>query len=275
MIMNEGTTFGIAESEKILSAKNEIQRIIDRYDLFNGGILGRNISYPEESCVFAGGFFASSILDEEYNDIDMFILKDNRGFFKDLVSQSNAARSSSISGAYAEPLSPTVFGMDSFRNDRWIFRNNEKSYNYLNNDKVVYTAFDNVTRVQYILTKYNTREELLADFDMVHCTVSYVHGKEKKLYITRNAFDCIRKRTIREHNKESFRKIKAARLQKLTAKGWTRNDPINPVFRRTPLTAPHKSKIEKDIYAISTPSIKKIHEIYENNLTTPWDLQTK
>ena len=62
----------------ISKAKMGLQALIDRYDIFNNLVLVTNPNkYLEENCIFAGGYFASQILDSPLNDIDLFILNNN------------------------------------------------------------------------------------------------------------------------------------------------------------------------------------------------------
>jgi hypothetical protein len=47
------------------------------------------------------------------------------------------------------------------------------------------------------VSEFKTREELLAHFDCEHDCISFV---ENKLYISREAFDAMRTKTLKSHN---------------------------------------------------------------------------
>lgn len=295
--------FNGLETANLQKVKAKLVDIINRYDIFNekpGSSIYTNASsvHLQNNCVFAGGFFSSSLLNEEYNDIDLFILNSDRNYYQELLCHYNKAR-----GDLESALSPNVFSQENYKNDRWTFRNNEKSNNYLNNDSVIYTAFDHATRVQYILTRHKSRQELLADFDMSHCTVSYVHGAARNLYITRKAFDAIKNRKIIPHNRVSYGKMKLGRMAKLIKNGWVTEDTIqNAQYQAQQSSAPVFKRAYLQSNAISTPTVPngvwsdgflqnfmdKHKEENENldelldrllddvdSFNTPWDLQTR
>jgi len=92
--------------------------------------------------------------------------------------------------------------------------------NYLNamshNKMIVDVILDKMTNVQYILTKYKTREELIKHFDVEHACVSYVPANDK-LYVSPLTFDCIKNKKLRSHNG----KIADWRQLKFMQKGFT------------------------------------------------------
>jgi hypothetical protein len=117
--------------------------------------------------VMAGGCFTSWYHNEPLKDIDVFILD---------------------STYIADAL------FDCVKQDEYRFKVGNSSY--MTNAKVSYTAFDTATQIQYIVSEYKTREELLDHFDLEHDCISFV---ENKLYISREAFDAMRTKTLKNH----------------------------------------------------------------------------
>jgi len=121
----------------------------------------------QDKVVMAGGCFTSWYHNEPVKDIDVFILD---------------------STYIADAL------FDCVKQDPDRFKVGNSSY--MTNAKVSYTAFDTSTRIQYIVSEYKTREELLDHFDLEHDCISFV---ENKLYISREAFDAMRTKTLKNH----------------------------------------------------------------------------
>jgi hypothetical protein len=120
-----------------------------------------------DKVVMAGGCFTSWYHNEPLKDIDVFILDST--YIADALFQC----------VQQDP-------------DRFKVGNSS----YMTNAKVSYTAFDTSTRIQYIVSEYKTREELLDHFDLEHDCISFA---ENKLYITREAFDAMRTKTLKNH----------------------------------------------------------------------------
>jgi hypothetical protein len=142
-------------------------------------------------CVIAGGYFASAFRDEGFNDIDVFILNKNVGVYQALTDHPS-------------------------RNVKWKIRDKDAG-RYLQNPRIFGTATNTHTKVQFILTDYTSRKELLDHFDYLHATVSYVPA-ENKLYITRGAFDACRKKQLRPNGSNQ---PKQWREDKFLKRGWT------------------------------------------------------
>ena len=117
--------------------------------------------------VMAGGCFTSWYHNEPVKDIDVFILDSTY-------------------------IADAVF--ESVKKDEYRFKVGGSSY--MTNAKVSYTAFDTATQIQYIVSEYKTREELLDHFDLEHDCISYC---DHKLYISREAFDAMRTKTLKGH----------------------------------------------------------------------------
>jgi hypothetical protein len=177
--------FSYAEQMLIADVKNSIRKhFIENF----GGW-----KFNMEKIVIAGGCFASMINREPVNDYDVFMLDDD----------SNRMTVESIS---VSPLSGDVRVGDS---------------NYMQNDKIEKTVFVKNSRIQYINTKYKTREELIKHFDFKHCCVSYDFSKDK-LYITREVYDLIKAKKL-VHNSDKPPAL--WRYEKFHDRGW-KSDPV-------------------------------------------------
>jgi hypothetical protein len=121
----------------------------------------------QDKVVMAGGCFTSWYHNEPVKDIDVFIL-------------------------YSTYIADALF--DCVKQDPDRFKVGNSSY--MSNAKVSHTAFDTATRIQYIISEYKTREELLDHFDLEHDCISYC---DHKLYISREAFDAMRTKTLKNH----------------------------------------------------------------------------
>ena len=151
-----------------------------------------NFNLPEhemDKVVVAGGCFTSIFHHEMVKDYDVFILDD-------------AKLNSTLSRA-----------LDYMPSDRKV----ESDLNYLNNDRknIKRIVLDKVTKVQYIVTDYKTRQELLDSFDAEHACVSFVRDK---LYFTQETFDCIKNKRVKPHKGN---KIAVWRQDKFIKRGFT------------------------------------------------------
>jgi hypothetical protein len=90
---------------------------------------------------------------------------------------------------------------------------------YMHNTNILDVINNTKTQAQYILTKYQTREELIAHFDYKHCKVSYV-PEEDKLYITRETFDCIKNKILKWNNKQLEQPNQIYRKSNFLNQGW-------------------------------------------------------
>lgn len=175
--------FSATERAVIDAVKTNIQLFMNAKDIFWNGVTA--------DCVIAGGYFASAFREENFNDIDVFILNNNVNVYQALTDY------------------PT-------RTIKWKVRDKDAG-RYLQNPHIHGTATNTSTKVQYILTDYTSRKELLDSFDYLHATVSYV-PVENKLYITRGAFDACRKKQLRPNGNNV---PKQWRQDKFMKRGWT------------------------------------------------------
>lgn len=213
--------FTLSESDNILITKTAIKKLIqDKYIL-----RGQSSPTLDNDIVIAGGFFATMLKLDPYNDIDVFILNNNRVMYDHLT--------------YKNDHDPA--------GDVWEIRNDKK---YMNgNPHVLGVTTNKNTKVQYILTDHKSRKELLEDFDFVHCTASYVPF-EDKLYITREAYDCIVKKELR-HNKPG--RIPAEwRREKFEKRGWMYQVHVDDIIQS-------KSRIQTILDEVLMDDILKNH----------------
>lgn len=168
--------------------------------------------FPSSSIVIAGGCFASWFHGQPPKDIDVFVLNDpeSRGTFAETLRMSIGPRLKDKTDAYVRGAKHVQ------RLFEWVPE--------ILRDPVKY---------QFIFTDYKSREELIADFDMAHCMVSYHVGK---LYLTRRTFDAIKeKNLILNKGKE----VPSWRIDKFTQRGWVldtnnvRKDPHTLIYKRS------------------------------------------
>lgn len=153
--------------------------------------------------VVAGGAYVSWYHNERVKDIDIFILDSGN-------EHTNEA-------------------IDIILQNNWKF-NSKKSpeyQGYILNEKVT-KVYDVVSKsngqpaphkYQIIFTKYKTREDLIAHFDFLHCTMNYYMGK---LYFKPGTYDCIDKKELRINNVQNA-KLGKYRYNKFVKRGFVDN----------------------------------------------------
>lgn len=147
--------------------------------------------------VIAGGVMASLISNEHVNDIDVFILNSKESLFNSLIR---------------------------FKRGKWDVRYQlDEDENYYN-PHIIATATNKESKVQYILTDFTNRQDILKDFDFLHCTCSY-HNEQ--LFISRETYDAIVKKHLICQNKK--KKPKKWRIDKFLGRGWS--DHTNPDYK--------------------------------------------
>jgi hypothetical protein len=183
---------------KKLFNKNEIAMISNIKKQLRG-YLGQECPHAAmfdwNRIVVAGGYFASAINDEIINDIDLFLLRDfhNKGIIeKDIWNVKNT------------PVASHMFTVGDM--------------SYMKNNKIKGTLQEHKNKIQYIITEYDTREELVSHFDFKHCCVSYDYHRDK-LYITRETFDLIKQKRL-VPNPTAVKRPESWRYDKFWNKGW-------------------------------------------------------
>lgn len=182
-------TFGPYEQALITGAKAKLKQ---KYWMY----IPSELMYSKH-IVIAGGCWASLFHGDTPHDIDVFILNDQKT--KDLVIDHVQKVK------FKNPSSEII---------------KEGNNNYMDNDSIEYTAFDMITKVQLITTKYNTRKELISHFDMLHCCVSYT-PYDDKLYISRDVYETIMKKAIRPQS-GIWELVKPWRIDKMEKRGWVK-----------------------------------------------------
>lgn len=155
-----------------------------------------------ENAIVAGGCFASMFHSRNPNDYDIFILQ---GDPNDMKLKNNI--------------------INSQLEDDKEWKHDSNDGNYLQNPNIESVfSFEHNTgyhmKFQYIFTKFKTREELLNDFDFVHCCTSMtLKPNDLQLYITPTTYESIRDKVLKK-NPNCNRKPKQWRIDKFLSRGW-------------------------------------------------------
>lgn len=146
--------------------------------LHKAGYPGAPLRYP---MFMAGGFFASLLLEEPVEDVDIFVLDGKKWSWQSMTFDI-------ILGKYWEmltdgkPLLPKPTHKYSKRNSHILS---------------VYDLDPSVTKLPYkfqiMLTDYTTREECIERFDFNHCKISCDY---EKLYVSPHNFHLILNKTL-------------------------------------------------------------------------------
>lgn len=173
--------FDMTDIEKPFT-EEETNRIVRAKEIIKQIFQSRIHLHSTDRIVIAGGAFSSIFHNEKPRDYDIFLLKGSKGY---------------------------EFSTDD---DRFKF----SDVRYMNNDKITKVVLDTETNFQYIFTEFDTREELINHFDMVHCCVSYVPD-EDKMYISPLVYNTIMKRVVKPNGNKT---IADWRYDKMIKRGW-------------------------------------------------------
>lgn len=175
--------FTHTEKGKILNLKDKAKARLE--------VLFDKDSFVMLYLVVAGGAFVSWFYNKTPKDIDVFVLND-------VNTQRLVREQLELRGFKSKDMEYMKQTNDGAKHVQEVWEGTFMGAVY-----------------QFIFTDCKTREELLADFDFKHCTVSYFRDK---LYITRNAYDAIGDRLLIVHND----KVQVEwRKEKFLRKGWT------------------------------------------------------
>jgi hypothetical protein len=141
--------------------------------------------FNPEQLVIAGGCFTSLFHSDTVKDYDFFILNSTHEQDK-------------------------LF-------EKTILKHGDMSYIKNKNIKATHTNTSNA--VQWILTSYKNRKELIDSFDMLHCTISYV-PHEDALYVSPLTLHCIKNKIMRPNLKRKPEEIEYWRIEKFRVRGW-------------------------------------------------------
>lgn len=175
------TLFSEGEIDNIKRTKGYIEEAIPDWAKSNAYV------------VVAGGCFASHMQFEKVKDIDIFVL------------------------GHSDPEEQTRRHEAIRRKMIFSFLDIvDKTQDYVrNNDAVKEVWTDSSRKIQFIYTNHKSRQELIADFDYVHCMTSYhLH----KLYITRQIYDAIVRKELIVNNPKNVQE-------------WRRNKFLNRGYK--------------------------------------------
>lgn len=228
------SVFNSDETQKINSAKNYLKYIIREKNFLKPLHGVGNLRLPAAAdVVIAGGFFASCINDEQYKDIDVYVLKNNHHLYTNLTigyHEQQEQKRLKEKMMKQNGVGVTTSVDDFLGADEW----ERSDTDYLGNPDILEVITNNHTKVQYMLTKYETREELLAHFDYKHCKVSY-DPSEDKLYINRETFNCIVGKILKINNENTV--SKDWRRDKFRKRGWVLETDVEPYANLRALTS--------------------------------------
>jgi hypothetical protein len=144
--------------------------------------------------VVAGGVWATQLQNEEFKDVDIFVLGDTA--YPHIMEQKHTTIRELMKS--------------------WCPSIEDKTDDYSRGNKNVKEVWTSKTlKFQIIFTKHATRKDLINDFDYVHCMASYTEGK---LYLTRKIYSAIMsKKLIVQNNKN----IQLWRKGKFYDRGYT------------------------------------------------------
>jgi hypothetical protein len=128
-----------------------------------------------KNIVLAGGCFTSWLHHEKPDDLDMFILNNDPYPIKCLDEMIERF--------------PHNYKVSD---EEYLNNANNKGY-------ITKVVLEKYTRIQHIVTKYKTREELISHFDCEHACVSY-SPSDDKLFISRSTYDCMKNKVLKSHN---------------------------------------------------------------------------
>lgn len=150
-----GQLFSYSENTRVFDSKKQIEKFLPEWIKNSSDV------------VVAGGCFASSLLGDTIKDIDIFVLGNSKYPATETITHNN------IKSLMIKSF-PDV---------------HDKTLDYVrNNDAVVEVWTEKKKKLQFIFTHHISRQDLIKDFDYVHCMTSYQQGK---LYITRKIYDAI------------------------------------------------------------------------------------
>ena len=177
--------FSVDDVTDIIHLKSKVETIIDFIQIDTPF---KNI---KSDYILAGGMFPSIHHTEQVRDVDIFLLDDQDISFDDLKRTRSIIEHD---GDYLKALENDMI---------------KKTVKF--SPRIPNSLF---REVQFILTKYKTREELIQHFDFVHCKMNYQSGK---LFVSPYVFNAIKDKTlINNHDR-----VQKWRIDKYQDKGYS------------------------------------------------------
>ena len=146
--------------------------------------------------VLAGGCFASYYHAESIKDYDVFLLDISPNTGYDLLEK--------------------YLHHTSLLASRFKYGNSTYLNNCNTNGKITKTVFDTITKIQYVYTKFKTREELIDNFDCEHACIS-MDLHTDKLYTSKLSYHCMTNKIVMPHKQNT---IADWRKKKFFDRGW-------------------------------------------------------
>ena len=175
-----------SETLKCKTAKDTFER--------NYRISSFNMAPIIDRMVYAGGAFASILLDEKPRDVDVFILNTQKSDY-DIFQKYVDVNSYTIDKKNNDSSASAYKGTNPHIHSVW---------------KVVRNSID----YDLIFTDYQTPEEMISDFDYVHSNVWFYSGR---LYLTESTYRSIIDMKLIP---ASEKPIAPKRKQKFIDRGW-------------------------------------------------------
>lgn len=148
-----------------------------------------------ENAIVAGGCFASLFRVENPKDYDIFILANDPNrleLYKNIAERTGEEWSLVEDPGYLE--NNNINGVFTYKSVNVMF--------------------------QFIFTKFKTREELINDFDFLHCCTSMtLNPQQPRLYITPSTYEAIKQKVLRE-NPNGDNPPRLWRITKFIREGW-------------------------------------------------------
>lgn len=176
--------------------KEELKKIKQAAIGFNFDSVFRkkDLIIPSSKIVIAGGWFASLIRNEPARNIDVFILV----------------------GPEKENYEKHRYNLKAFlsRSKQAIHENQKTDLP----KEMYWEVFEDQKRkpkIRYIFSKSETREELIASFDFVHCTISFDTSTDT-LYVSQNAYYAAKNKVLLPNGKNH---LSISRMKKFSIEG--------------------------------------------------------
>lgn len=224
-------TFSSNDVKTILEWKEKIKNHLSSHIIFNLS--------TSKNCFLMGGSFSSHYHQEKINDYDIFIIRENSGY--DLSYDTLLAKFQNLVG-------------------NGLIQSPEYTTNRLN-PHIQKVFKDPISNIQYIFTDYTSREDILKDFDMLHCCVTY-DINVGTFHIAPEVMETIKNKYIIQNSQKDILKF---RINKMIGRGWTLPDTKPTVLsNQSPAPVPLVPLVG-NISSSSSPVVDIRIEIYDTD----------